>query len=123
MNFVSFTPGTSFNMASRGGTSQERAVIFRLLEYVLEAPLERPGAYRTLRNYASDQNFRWEVGNTPRVGSDDGRGLDLRLANAFRAELRAHPSLLDRFWRFVEISDDRDESDRHEREVLIGDLR
>lgn len=124
VNFVSFTPGTSFNMASRGGTSQERAVLFRLLEYVLETRLERPGAYRTLRNYSLDQNFRWEVGNTPRVDPDEGRGLDLRLANAFKSELRSHPSLLDRFRHFVDTGDDRyDESDRYEREVLIGELR
>src|SRR5450759_2177233 len=32
LNFVSFTPGTSFSMSSRGGTSQERAVLFHLLK-------------------------------------------------------------------------------------------
>src|SRR5689334_6250871 len=31
LNFVSFTPGTSFSMASRSGTAEERAVLFRLL--------------------------------------------------------------------------------------------
>lgn len=94
------------------------------MEYVLETRLERPGAYRTLRNYASDQNFRWVVGATPRVGSGDGHGLDLGLAKAFKVELCMHPGLLARFQHLMDSGDDRaDEADRHEREMMIGELR
>lgn len=32
LNFVSFTPGTTFDLRSRGGTREERALLYRLLE-------------------------------------------------------------------------------------------
>ena len=59
LNFVSFTPGTSFNMSSRGGTSQERAVLFHLLKKALGADaLEHDGAYRLLaRQQRATQAF------------------------------------------------------------------
>ena len=59
LNFVSFTPGTSFSMSSRGGTSQERAVLFHLLKKALGADaLEHDGAYRLLRGNKGDAGFR-----------------------------------------------------------------
>ena len=124
VNFVSFTPGTSFNMASQGGKSDERAVIFRLLEFVMDTSLDRPGAYRALRNHASDQSFRWRVGQTPRVSTGEGSGLDQRLAIAFKEELQRQPELLERFRLIMHAGDEQtDDVDRVVRQKLIGELR
>lgn len=87
VNFVALTPGTSFNMRSRTGISEERAVIFRLLEHALQESLDRPGAYEVLRGGQSRDRFRASVSWTPRVESAAGLGLDVGLANAFRDHL------------------------------------
>ena len=51
VNFVSLTPGTSFQHGVTSGQSQERAVIFRLLEMRSRIDsLDRPGAYQVLRS-------------------------------------------------------------------------
>src|SRR5215207_2144976 len=41
INFVSFTPGTSFDLRSRGGMIQERALIYWLLRYAWGWPKRR----------------------------------------------------------------------------------
>jgi len=124
LNFVSFTPGTSFNMASRGGTYQERAVVFRLLEYALGESLDRPGAYRALRGGMGDPNFRWHVDATPRVAPDAGPRLDVGLAETFKTELLARPALIARFRRLVASGEDRaDDTDWDERQNVIRELR
>jgi hypothetical protein len=69
VNFVSLTPGTSFNMGDRGGRSDERTVVFRLLEYVLGESLDRPGAYRALRGSQREDRFRNGVHWTPPVAT------------------------------------------------------
>lgn len=123
INFISFTPGTSFNLKSQTGIGEERAVIFRLLEYVLGRSLDRPGAYRALRAGMREDRFRGSVWWTPRV-TDDGQGLDLTLANAFKKELETQPQLLARFMSLVDAGEaDPDRLDWWERTSLIGDLR
>jgi hypothetical protein len=124
LNFVSFTPGTSFQMASRGGRVEERAVLFRLLEYALNESLDQPGAFRVLRGNAYEQNFRWRVRSTPRVGAASDPQLDRGLADAFRAELLTRPQLIHRFRRLVESFDDMaDGSEWNERQNVILELR
>jgi Helicase conserved C-terminal domain len=92
LNFISFTPGTSFNMSSRGGTAQERAVLFHLLKKALGADaLEHDGAYRLLRGNKGDARFRGEVAW---IGQQT---LDKGLSKAFVTELRARPELRKRF--------------------------
>jgi hypothetical protein len=92
LNFVSFTPGTSFNMSSRGGTSQERAVLFHLLKKALGADaLEHDGAYQLLKGAKRLDRFRMDVAW---VGTQT---LDKGLTKAFVSELRARPELRKRF--------------------------
>ena len=92
LNFVSFTPGTSFSMSSRGGTSQERAVLFQLLKKALGADaLEHDGAYRLMRGNKGDAGFRAEVAW---VGTQE---LDKGLTKAFVTELRGRQELRKRF--------------------------
>jgi hypothetical protein len=124
LNFVSFTPGTSFQMASRSGTAEERAVLFRLLEYSLNESLDRPGVYRVLRGQAYEENFRARVRETPYVGADSSPGMDSGLADAFRAELDTRRPLTHRFRRLVESTDGPDgNSDWNERQNVILELR
>ncbi len=92
LNFISFTPGTSFNMASRGGTSQERAVLFHLLKKALGSDaLEHDGAYQLLKGGKRLDRFQDEVAW---VGT---QRLDKGLSKAFITELRARPELRKRF--------------------------
>ena len=54
LNFVSFTPGTTFDLKSRGGVAQERALLFHLVRYAwdssgLAAPRCLPAAAGWLR--------------------------------------------------------------------------
>lgn len=124
VNFVSFTPGTSFNMVSRSGTGEERAVIFRLLEYALGESLDHGGAYRALRSGMYDHHFRSLVNNRmPRVATNGGDGLDPGLANAFRVELSKRPELIARFRQLLLNDGEPDDADWHERERVIGELR
>lgn len=125
LNFVSFTPGTSFNMASRSGHASERAVVFRLLEHALGETLDqRAGAYWALRSAQGDQAFRRTVGGTPRVGPGDAPGMDLGLANAFKGELATRPDLVARFRQLVDAFDEQDDDrDWHRRQDLILELR
>jgi hypothetical protein len=124
LNFVSFTPGTSFHMASHSGTIEERAVLFRLLQYALHDPLDLPGAYDVLRAYAGEESFRRRLGSTPRVGAASGPHIDRGLADAFRDELWARPDLIRRFRRLVESTAGRgDDANWKEREKVILELR
>jgi hypothetical protein len=124
LNFVSLTPGTSFNMGSRAGKSEERAVVFRLLEHILAVPLDRTGAYRTLQGGQSLGRFRDAVGGMPRVGAKGADRLDPGLAEAYRRELEKRPELLARFWTLVARLDDKDAHDSwHERQSVVQELR
>ncbi|MEP7378002.1 MAG: helicase-related protein [Chloroflexota bacterium] len=88
LNFISFTPGTSFNMASRGGIAQERAVIFHLLKKALGPDaVDHDGTYRLLKGGKGEQGFRNQVAW---VGTQP---LDKGLTKAFVTEFRARPEL------------------------------
>ena len=119
LNFVSFTPGTSFNMASRGGISRERAVIFQLLKKALGADaMEHDGAYRLLRGNKGDKGFRDEVAW---VGTQT---LDRGLSKAFINEFRARPELRKRFRQTIRRLKNADaDVDWNTSWALIGELR
>ena len=119
LNFISLTPGTGFNMRSRGGISLERAVLFQLLKKALGAEaLEHDGAYRLLRGGKKDEGFREQVkwvGDQP---------LDKGLAKAFATELRARPALRTQFRQVIRRLRDPDaDVDWNTKWNVIGDLR
>jgi hypothetical protein len=119
LNFVSFTPGTSFTMASRGGRSTERAVLFHLLRRALgSGPVDHDGAYRLLTGSKGLDRFRGEVrwvGQQP---------LDNGLAHAFEREIAQRPELIR---RFVDLSgamrDPASQVDWNQRWECIRELR
>ena len=62
VNFISLTPGTTFNLRSSTGISRERALLFHLLKHTVEP---RRGLYNLLQVGASVDNWRWAVEHTP----------------------------------------------------------
>jgi len=89
LNFVSFTPGTSFDFGQRTGQAAERALLFRLLEYAWgKQAMNRAGAYRLMRGGKRLDRFKDQVKWTPsKVGVGDEQ-IDPTLANSFADVLR-----------------------------------
>ncbi|MCU1567366.1 MAG: Helicase, C-terminal, partial [Pseudarthrobacter sp.] len=62
VNFISLTPGTSFNVSKAPGQARERAVLFRILEQLgAISPERRDDAVELLRSGAGVPGFSWEV--------------------------------------------------------------
>ena len=119
LNFISFTPNTSLAMASSGGVSKERAVLFQLLKRALGAEaLECDGAYRLLTGDQLLDRFRAQVALVGKMTLDEGLG------QAFARELHAHPGLRERFERMCRLMEDPDAAvDSAERWKIILELR
>lgn len=104
LNFVSFTPSTSFDFGHRTGQSAERALLFRLLEHVWgKAAMNRAGAYRLLQGGKKLDRFKEQVMWTaPKgVGEGDNR-IDPTLAASFRKEIE-RTDIRDRFFALVDL--------------------
>ena len=88
VNFISFTPGTSFDLKSSTGTMQERALLYWLLKFAWKWRRRRHiGVFHLLRDYAALKSFRYTVDATPRdIGTGTGK-IDRHLAEAFRDRL------------------------------------
>ncbi len=91
INFISFTPGTSFDLRSNLGVASERAILYELLR--------RAGWFRdsdsalaVLTGHAALERFRWEV----RCVRDEGEPDDA-LEASFRAALNRPSDLNARF--------------------------
>jgi len=117
VNFVSFTPGTTFDLKSRSGRRMERALLFRILR---DGGFDERGLLHLLQGSAGRDG--WE-----RCACDWTFPIDADLANAFRQEVRADAALrtriddlCNRFHRYRETIPWSDSSPRYE---LIGDLR
>lgn len=134
INFVSFTPGTSFDLKSRGGMAQERALLYWLLRYAWDWPRKRhEGVFKVLRGGSSLPRFREAVRWTPsEIGTGENR-IDPTLADAFKAQLNAEAvaaaaagelSLRERFEDLASrYRDTSRDLDWHGRQSLVGDLR
>jgi Helicase conserved C-terminal domain len=62
VNFISLTPGTSFNVSKAPGQARERAVLFRILEQLGAIEAERrDDAVELLRSGAGVPGFNWEI--------------------------------------------------------------
>lgn len=125
VNLVSFTPGTSFDLASRGGRKEERAVLFLMLDRAWR--LERTPAINVLRGNCRANRFR------RLVNGYDRQDLDQRLVDAFVRRLRqdhrhqGKNSLKSRFRALCRVFTDCNASasgkERRERIRVIGELR
>jgi hypothetical protein len=134
MNFISFTPGTAFQLAGGEGVWRERVLLYWLLRDAWglrgKAPLN------VLQGWMGTERFREEVDWFPRSGPDGCKPWDATIEKQFlhdieiriledraagRPDLRARfDSLCVRFGR----SDKRvSKDDTTERARFVGDLR
>jgi len=124
INFVSFTPGTSFNMGGNLGIVEERVLLYWLLHQAWGFSKQWTGPMNLLQGTAGTNPFRWRISNFDRGAIDPG------IAQQFVAALElAEPTkkLRERFEnlceRFRYTRDRYPDRERWERNRLIGDLR
>ena len=119
LNFVSFTPGTSFNLGWSTGQGQEREVLFQLL-----VPLVGPrtALMNLLQGWISKRDqWRWRLTHTPRL-------IDGTIRKRFNAAFSAQPDLQDRLRELLDTTFRRYRSSwppeaRYRRDQVIGELR
>ena len=90
LNFVSFTPGTSFNMGRSSGQGREREVLFHLLESDASVAGRRTALMNLLQGGITRRDdWRWKLLNSPLPLDDDIR-------RRFEAAFREQPDLQDK---------------------------
>jgi hypothetical protein len=118
VNFISLTPGTTFELKSSTGIAQERALIVRMLADPAPASA---GLCEMLRVWCEPESWlRW-------VKDIGARPLHETLAAEFRARVAAVPSLSaeieEMSERYAAGADAVDDDARRRRDALIGRLR
>ena len=129
INFVSFTPGTSFNLRSSGGIAHERALLYHLLRKAWR--FGNIAAPKNLFQYGVTNRTAWH-NRLDRMGRELRSGkkiIDKQLQNAFLQELKKDPSvrveyrrLAKRFRHYRKGKNIRQE-DRDGQREFIGNLR
>jgi hypothetical protein len=135
INFVSFTPGTSFDLKDTMGWAKERAVLFWLMQELWGSEVithKRQSDLRVFAGWAGMDSFKNQLKAVrPAVGDVD-RGLFRSFENAVRQHekdrrARYLPTL--RIWfdylrqRFMKDPASRLEQDWRSRNAFIGHLR
>ena len=134
INFVSFTPGTSFDLKSNTGRSDERVLLY----WLLRGPwrLKGRGPQNVFQAGTSTERFRKQLENFKSGGFTTR--IDSELRAAFLNGLKEHdrklqelgePTLRRRFKKLVRICHRARENsripdeERRERNAVIGELR
>lgn len=120
LNFVSFTPGTSFDLKGSSGRSDERELLYWLLKGGWKFSFNK--GTRVLHGYADIDNFRYRVRRFP-----DWHDIHEGMAEQFLADLDSRPELHERFDQLcrdmpragASVPDELN----YRRNQLIGDLR
>ena len=118
VNFISFTPGTSFNLGSGHGKSSERALLFWLLPE--DWRVNKHGAISVLTGTATRERFVDKVENF-----SEEFGIDEHLLQEFRHALSSSP-LKERFLSLADKLGHRaslDSEEKRERIEIVGALR
>jgi len=120
LNFVSFTPGTSFDLRSSMGIVRERALLYDLLDKAWGVGSWGKGPLNVLQGDAYKANFRRFV-YAQKVTSEEV------LSTAYVKVLKENPGLKRRFknlcGRFKRARIHIPDEDRWDRSQLIGELR
>ena len=87
LNFISFTPGTSFDLKSSLGQMDERALIYWLLARAWK--LQGKAPLNVLQGNAESENFRWRVQRF-----EQEHEIDESLAEEFTRSLKLHDETL-----------------------------
>ena len=119
LNFVSFTPGTSFNMGHSAGQRREREVLFQLLDPLMG---QRTALMNLLQGWITKKDeWRGQLLNCPLP-------IDVEIGQRFEAAFNERPDLRDRLqglfdsW-FHRYREDWPPEARHQRDRVISDLR
>ena len=99
INFVSFTPGTSFDLKSRCGRMDERIVIFKMLEQAKLGHNPR-GLSNLLRDNVMPENWKWYIQNWD-------KRLDPVIRKQFISEIRGNQDLRSDLKQLSEYFSDR----------------
>lgn len=123
VNFVSFTPGTSFDLKSSTGMSDERVLIYWLARHIWgRAVMSAPGASRVLQCDVGDANWPHYLKRGELARSD----FDQTLLEGFAADL-VDIDALSRFRdlaaEFSGFPPEPNSPARHRRNELIGTMR
>lgn len=118
VNFISLTPGTTFNLRSTTGVVEERALLHRLLEAI-------GFSFTPLRNalQVDAGNGRWDAC----VGSMSLEGIDPTIVSNFHDAVRQDASLLSAIDEMISLFPRRQptypDEKRWKRNEVIGALR
>jgi hypothetical protein len=129
LNFVSFTPGTTFDLRSKTGTQRERALLYWLLRDVWD--LNGSAPRNLLRDWVGAERFQRKLDEFPEkneidptLKADFERALSQRIEKAKQA---GEPDLRTRFYELAERFRDGRAShtreDRRDQHELVGELR
>jgi hypothetical protein len=117
VNFISFTPGTSFDLRSSGGKSEERQVLYWLLEEVVPG---KTGLMNLLQGWVSTERWRealasaWPLEPGIKARFQQLVQTDERLLGELEAAIDT--------W-FHRVREEYPEAARRERDRLTGRLR
>lgn len=124
INFISFTPGTSFSVGSSGGTYRERSLLLRMLARgELGIDSQDPQWQRFFQGWMGRANF------VRQLEYDHDREIDQPLCRSFLESVRQYRSgsLVDRLHscaaEFAHVADFPDGDLGARRDVLVGTLR
>ncbi len=113
VNFISFTPGTTFDLRSRGGRVEERVLIYHMLAgrfgirktplfNLLQAKVKRPAWTWWIRQYAMKYDESLAEAFRHHLESDAAFLAELRaLCHEFRRAKRIHDGLSEKRYRMI----------------------
>lgn len=103
VNFISFTPGTSFNLRSSGGIGDERAMLYQLLAEPWEFDRDRQrqtAAQHIFRLGVEETNWPRYLERAEQVIEERG-GIDPELMEAFLSELQGDGGIREHFEELI----------------------
>jgi hypothetical protein len=118
VNFISLTPGTTFNLRSTTGVTQERALLFRMLE---DSVVSKTSLRNLLQVGAGPDSWKWHI------DSIDIEHVDEKITERFRRMILSDVELSKELENVCSLFPRRTDSYGEEktgpRNALIGKLR
>ena len=122
INFVAFTPGTSFDLKGAGGKVRERALLFVMLRDIWKGRvMDRPGVRPAMTMGAKESTLSWNIDRVYDHGYDPGITKEFGKALAERPEIRECFMNVTR--KYARKDRRNDQQLIWERRDLIGELR
>lgn len=119
VNFISFTPGTALDMKSSGGIVDERAILYRMLEPLVE---RRGGLFNLLQGGAGRERWGREILKTPPLAELD-QDIVARFHNLMRNDAALLEELVEVRGMFGHFRERWPKQHCSRRNALLGRLR